>query len=128
MDHHIYPSELALLLIWLTAPQQIMMLLVLSLLGSYRGAFASPLCFRSVLVLIAAYMAALVLAVPAWLLLPTNLLPSSALPDKWPSLPPLGFTPAWIACSVVGLGAWFVMLRFVHVTFPKPPLAPMGKV
>jgi hypothetical protein len=128
MDHHIYPSELAILLIWLTAPQQIMMLLALSLWGFYRGVFARPLCFRSVLVLIAAYMAALVLAVPVWLLLPTSLLPSSVLPDKWPSFPPLGFTPAWIACSVGGLGAWFVMGRFVHVTFPKPPLAPMGKV
>lgn len=114
MDHHIYPSEMTFLLMWVTAPAQAVMLLVLALFGSGRGAFASPFRFRSVLVLSAAYIAALVLAVPVWLMLPAGLLPSSVLPDRWPALPPLGFAPGWIACSAAGLGAWFVMCRWLR--------------
>lgn len=111
----IYIWELPLLLAYLTAPAQVLMLAVLSLLGSNAGAFAGPFRFRSVLVLIAAYIAALVLTVPAWLLLPEGLLPPSVLPDRWPSLPPLGFTPAWIACTTVGLTVWFVMRRWLRL-------------
>jgi hypothetical protein len=103
------------------------MLVVLSLLGSSRGAFSRPFRFRSVLVLIAAYITALVLAVPVWPLLPLALLPPSVLPDRWPSLPPLGFAPAWIACSTVGLGAWFVMRRWLRGSFPNPPLEPIAR-
>lgn len=117
MEHQIYPWESAVLLAWLTAPAQVVMLVVLSLLGSIRGAFSRPFRFRFVLMLIVGYIAALVLAVPVWLLLPLALLPPSVLPDSWPSLPPLGFAPAWIACSTVGLSAWFVMRRWLSVRF-----------
>jgi len=128
MEHQIFPWELAYLLAWLTAPAQAVMLVVLSLMGSSRGAFSRPFRFRSVAVLIAAYIAALVLAVPVWLLLPLALLPPSVLPDSWPSLPPLGFAPAWIGCFTVGLGAWFVMRRWLRVSLPNPPLEPTVSV
>ena len=123
MDHHIYPSEFTFLLVWLTAPQQIVMLVVLSL-GLDRGAFARSFRFRSLLALIIAYITALVLAVPVWLLLPPALLPSDVLPDGWPSLPPLGFTPAWIACFAVGFAAWFVIRRWLRVSLPNPSPEP----
>lgn len=128
MDHHIYPSELAMLLVWLTAPAQVVMLLVLSLLGGIRGTFARPFRFRSLLLLVAAYMGVLALTLPVWLLLPHAMLPPSVLPDSWPSLPPLAFAPAWIACSTVGLGSWFVMRRWLHVSLPNPPLEPTMRV
>jgi len=120
MDHYIYPSELALLLVWLTAPAEVAMLVILWFLGTIRGAFARPFRPRFVLVLIVAYASALVLAVPIWLLLPHALLPASVLPDKWPSLPPLAFAPAWIACSAAGLAAWVIM----WMSLPNPPLEP----
>ena len=87
--NQIHPSEFAILLMWLTA--------------------ARPFRFRFVLALIAAYLTALVLAVPGWLLLPLAMLPGSVLPESWPSLPPLVFAPTWIACSAVGLSTWFVL-------------------
>jgi hypothetical protein len=99
------------------------MLLVLSLLGGIRGTFGRPFRFRSVSLLIAAYMSALALTLPVWLLLPRAMLPPSVLPDSWPSLPPLAFAPAWIACFTAGFGAWFVMRRWLQ----KPALAPIVK-
>jgi len=113
MDHQIYPSEAAILLMWLTAPAHVVMLVVLSVLGGIRGTFAGPFRFRFVLALIAAYLTALVLTVPVWLLLPLAMLPPSVLPESWPSLPPLAFAPAWIACCAVGLCAWFVLRRWL---------------
>jgi len=70
LDHKIFPWELALLLTWLTAPAQSVMVAVLSALISIRGAFARPFRLRSVLVLAAAYTFALALTVPLWVLLP----------------------------------------------------------
>jgi hypothetical protein len=128
MNHHIYPSELALLLVWLTAPAQVVMILALSLLSGIRRTFGKPFRFRSVLVLIVAYMSALALTLPIWLLLPHAMLPRSVLPDSWPSLPPLAFAPAWISCSTVGFGVWFVMRRWLHVSLPNPPLEPTMRV
>lgn len=115
MDHYIYPSEFALLLVWLTAPPQVVMLIVLSVLGFIRGAFASVFRLRSVVILIAAYLLALVLTVPVWLVLPYELLPPEVLPDGWPSLPPLSFAPAWMACSVVGSGTWVVLRKWLCI-------------
>jgi len=126
VDHQIFPWELALLLVWLTAPAQIVMVVVLSLLGIVRGVFVRPFRFRSVLTLIAAYASALVLAMPVWLLLPSALLPPSALPNTWPGLPPLAFTPAWIACLAVGLVTWFIMRRWCRSP-PNPPLGTDGE-
>jgi hypothetical protein len=128
MDHYIYRSEFTLLLVWLTAPAQFVMLLVLSLLGGIRGTFARPFRSRFVLVLIAAYMCALALTVPVWLLLPRTMVPPSVLPDSWPSLPPLAFAPAWISCSTAGLGAWFIIGRWLHVSLPNPPLEPTANI
>jgi hypothetical protein len=113
MNYQIDPAELALLLVWLTAPAQLMMLLVLSLSSGIRRTFGKPSRFRSVLVLMVAYMSALVLTLPIWLLLPHAMLPPSVPPESWPSLPPFAFAPAWISCSTAGLGAWFVMRRWL---------------
>lgn len=101
MDHRIFPWELVFLLTWLTAPAQVVMVVVLSSLLFIRGGFARIFRLRSVLVLVAAYTFALALTVPLWVLLPLSLLPASTLPDTWPSLPPLAFAPAWISCFVV---------------------------
>ena len=106
MEHRIFPWELALLLTWLTAPAQVVMVGVLSSLLIIRGGLARTFRLRSVLVLVAAYAFALVLTVPLWLLLPPSLLPVFVLPEKWPSLPP-AFAPAWISCVVVGVAAAF---------------------
>jgi hypothetical protein len=46
MDERVFPSEVALLLVWLTAPAQIAMLIVLTVLGKFRGVFARPYRFR----------------------------------------------------------------------------------
>ena len=119
MDERIFPSELALLLVWLTAPAEIAMVMVLTVLSTLRGAFARPYRFRSVLALSAAYIAALIIAVPVWLLLPHALLPQSVLPARWPSLPPLGFMPGWIACFAAGGGAWLVICRRPRGSLPN---------
>ena len=91
------------------------MLLVLVSWTVVRGVLASAFRFRSVLVLIVAYFLALALTVPVWLMLPHAMLPRQVLPDRWPSLPPLAFAPAWISCSAVGLGTWFVMRKWWSV-------------
>ena len=127
MDEQIFPRELVLLLVWLTAPAQIVMLVVLSLWGTVRGAFARLFRFRFVLALSAAYVSALVLAMALWLLLPLALLPPSVLPETWPSLPPLAFAPAWAACFAVGLVAWFIMRRWLRDSLPNPPLEPTAR-
>jgi len=127
MDHKIFPWELALLLTWLTAPAQSVMVAVLSALISIRGAFARPFRLRSVLVLVAAYTFALALTVPLWVLLPQFLLPASTLPDRWPSLPPLAFAPAWISCFVVGVAAWFVLRVWLGTSPLNPPLEPTAR-
>ena len=128
MEHHVYPSEFALLLVWLTAPAQGVMLLVLSVCNIIRGAFGRAFRFRSVLFLIAAYLLAAALTVPIWLMLPHAMLPRQVLPDSWPSLPPLAFAPAWISCFAVGLGTWFVMRTWVSVSLPNPPLEPTASI
>jgi hypothetical protein len=119
MEHHVYPSEFALLLVWLTAPAQAAMLLVLSVWNINRGGFGRAFRFRSVVVLIAAYLLAAVLTAPIWLMLPHVMLPPQVLPDTWPSLPPLAFAPAWISCFAVGLGTWFVMRTWLSVSLPN---------
>jgi len=127
MDHRIFPCELVFLLTWLTAPAQIVMVVVLSSLLFIRGGFARTLRLRSVLVLVVVYMFALALTVPLWVLLPPTLLPASTLPDTWPSLPPLAFAPAWISCFVVGAAAWFVLRVWLDTSPLNQPMKPTAR-
>lgn len=109
-EHYLLPGELPMLVVWIAAPVQLLTLVLMVMWFKARGVFASSARSRAVVALLATYLVSGLLVVPLWSIFPIWLLPKDMLPDRWPSLPPLVFTPALVACLLVGpvLSLWVV--------------------
>jgi hypothetical protein len=109
-DHHIYPSEVLLLLVWLSAPSLLCSWIALIILYARFGIFRLRRLHRAILGLVGSAIGILAGAFFLWLVVPKSLwsgevlLPDSGL--RGLLLPPM-FAPAIAAALlVVPFTAW----------------------